>query len=218
MCTALQEVTAVTRRGSAKGRRTCRRRLWPTLANPILANPFLANLWPIQFSWLGLGRWVTHGGGERGSKGEGPNPEKVGTQKNGARRVGGPKGGGARAPEGCGPRRLRPCGRARLGPIRLRSMGPLFDLVEKKSQRDLFDLGKYLPLLPPPPPSPSPSLPSSVVGKHSSCKGGARKGGVPKGRGPKFRAFFPSPATIFCLSLSWEFFRGILVVFEAPGA
>ena len=36
---------------------------------------------------------------------------------------------------------------------------------------------------------------------------------------PKFRAFFfPSPAIVFIISsLSWEFFRGILVVFLNSG-
>ena len=46
----------------------------------------------------------------------------------------------------------------------------------------------------------------------------APKGGAPNGGGPKFCAFFPSPATVFILfSLSFGLFRGILVVFEAPG-
>ena len=69
-------------------------------------------------------------------------------------------------------------------------------------------------------------------------KGGAPKGGAPKGGarrvGPRrvgarrvaarrvgaqnFALFFPSPATVFILfSLSFGLFRGILVVFEAPG-
>ena len=44
---------------------------------------------------------------------------------------------------------------------------------------------------------------------------GAPKGGGRRVWGPKFRAFFPSPTTIFFLSsLSWGSFRGILVVFE----
>ena len=39
-----------------------------------------------------------------------------------------------------------------------------------------------------------------------------------KGGRPKISRFFCSPATIFFLSsLSWRSFRGILVVFEAPG-
>ena len=37
-------------------------------------------------------------------------------------------------------------------------------------------------------------------------KGGAPNGGGPNGGGPKFRAFFPSPATVFILfSLFWSF-------------
>ena len=48
-------------------------------------------------------------------------------------------------------------------------------------------------------------------------KSGALKGGAPKGGGPKFRAFFPS-RHCFHSSLSWGSFRGVLVVFEAPGS
>ena len=47
-----------------------------------------------------------------------------------------------------------------------------------------------------------------VVGpKGGAPKGGAPKGGAPKGGGPKFRAFFPSPATVFYsfLPLFWSF-------------
>ena len=35
--------------------------------------------------------------------------------------------------------------------------------------------------------------------------------------GPKFRAFFPSPTSIFIFFSLWVSFRGILVVLEAPG-
>ena len=55
-------------------------------------------------------------------------------------------------------------------------------------------------------------------------KGGAPKGGAPKGWGPErwgpkiSRFFFPLPPQFFVLfSLSFGLFRGILVVFEAPG-
>ena len=65
--------------------------------------------------------------------------------------------------------------------------------------------------------------------KSGAPKGGAPKGGAPEGWGPRrvgartvgaqnFALFFPSPATVFILfSLSFGLFRGILVVFEAPG-
>ena len=50
--------------------------------------------------------------------------------------------------------RLRPSeGRARLRPIRRRPMGPFFDLGQKKNHRDLFDLAKIIPSLPPSPPA-----------------------------------------------------------------
>ena len=60
-------------------------------------------------------------------------------------------------------------------------------------------------------------LPKGGAPNLEKVERGAQKGGAPKGGGPKFRAFFPSSATIFILlSLSWGSFRGILVVFEAP--
>ena len=50
------------------------------------------------------------------------------------------------------------------------------------------------------------------------CHGGAQRVGPRRVGGPKFRAFFPSPATIFFhSSLSWGSSRGILVLFEALG-
>ena len=55
-------------------------------------------------------------------------------------------------------------------------------------------------------------------GRANPEKVGAPKGGGLKGGTPKFRSFFPSPATVFILfSLSFGLFRGIWVVFEAPG-
>ena len=61
--------------------------------------------------------------------------------------------------------------------------------------------------------------PEEVGAEGWGPTGGGLKGGRPKGGGPKIsRFFFPSPATIFFLSsLSLGSFRGILVVFEAPG-
>ena len=54
--------------------------------------------------------------------------------------------------------------------------------------------------------------------KGGAPKGGAPKGGTPKGGAQNFALFLPSPATVFILfSLSFGLFRGILVVFEAPG-
>ena len=104
-------------------------------------------------------------------------------------------------------------GRARLGPIRLRpaclfELGPFdfgqFDLGQKKSHRHLFNSGQKF-LTPPLPPH-LPTLPSSTVGKHSSCKGGAPNGG----RTQNFVLFFPLPPqfSFFLLSLG-----RLLVVF-----
>ena len=54
--------------------------------------------------------------------------------------------------------------------------------------------------------------------KSGDQKGGARRVGARRVGGPKFRAFFPSPATIFILSsLSWGSFRGIWVLFLKAG-
>ena len=54
--------------------------------------------------------------------------------------------------------------------------------------------------------------------KSGAPKGGAPKGGGPNGGSPKFRAFFSLSRHSFhsFLPLFWSF-RGILVVFEAPG-
>ena len=64
--------------------------------------------------------------------------------------------------------------------------------------------------------------PEGGAPKGGAPKGGAPKGGAPKGGGrtvgaQNFALFFPSPATVFIFSLSFGLFRGILVVFEAPG-
>ena len=55
------------------------------------------------------------------------------------------------------------------------------------------------------------------VGGQTQKKWGP-KGGAPKGGGPKFRAFFfPLTPPFRCFCVSFGLFRGILVVFEAPG-
>ena len=59
--------------------------------------------------------------------------------------------------------------------------------------------------------------------KGGAPKGGALKGGGPNGAGPErwepkiSRFFFPLPPQFSFFSISFGLFRGILVVFEAPG-
>ena len=76
-------------------------------------------------------------------------------------------------------------------------MGLLFDKGQETSHGDLFNLGHR-------------------GGKHSSCKGGARRVEPRRVRAgdPKFRSFFPLPHPFFSL---WGSLRRILVVCLKPG-
>ena len=60
---------------------------------------------------------------------------------------------------------------------------------------------------------------ANILGVIKPRKSGSPEGWGPEGWGPKIsRSFFPLPPQFFVLfSLSFGLFRGILVVFEAPG-
>ena len=70
---------------------------------------------------------------------------------------------------------------------------------------------------------PRPLLAQTALWPFPACakvgpEGWGPEGWGPEGWRPKFRAFFPSPATIFFLSsLSWRSFRGILAAVQGRG-